>query len=141
MNWEVAFPPGIVAREVTPPSDSPYSTISLARGWIGDHAVTIVVTTRPRRGVTLRSEARRLGGGDEGTEIAVEGAKGARRVDRDLENDEGVSPDDGLERMTLVVAAGRRDMLALVIRVPRRAPVRDAVDTLVASLRVENFGI
>ena len=135
-GWRLALPEGVSGRASTPAPDSPYTATSIARGWLGDHAVTIVVTKRDRRGVTLRSEARRLGG-EEGDEIDVPGAQGARRVDRVIEMEEGVSP-DGIERMTLVVAARRREFVLMVVRVPEGAPVSEDVEAIVASLELED---
>ena len=108
-GWRLALPEGVIGRASTPAPDSPYTATSIARGWLGDHAVTIVVTKRDRRGVTLRSEARRLGG-EEGDEIDVPGAQGARR----------------------------REFVLMVVRVPEGAPVSEDVEAIVASLELED---
>ena len=72
----------------------------------------------PRRHAALG--AARLGAGFEeppgdGTEIAVEGAHGARRIDGLVDLGEGVSA-DGIDRVATVVAAGRRALVLLSIR-------------------------
>jgi hypothetical protein len=104
-----------------PRPDSPYDSMFVMRGWLSDSApATLVVTTRPRAGVTLRSEARRLGAGFEqppgaGTPIEVTGAHGARRLDGTIDGGEGVS-ENGIDRIAAIVAAGRRALVLLSIR-------------------------
>jgi hypothetical protein len=119
--WELEVPAGIIGRAVEPPSDSLYDSMFILRGWLHDTApATLAVTTRPRKGTTLRSEARRLGAvfeeppGD-GTPIEVAGAHGARRIDGTIDLGEGVS-EDGIDRVAIVVAAGRRALVLLSIR-------------------------
>jgi hypothetical protein len=59
--WELQVPVGIAGRAFEPPPDSPYDSMFVMRGWLSDSApATLVVTTRPRAGVMLRSEARSL---------------------------------------------------------------------------------
>ena len=119
--WELEVPAGIIGRAVEPPSDSLYDSMFILRGWLHDTApATLVVTTRPRKGVTLRSEIRRLGSGFEeppgdGTPIEVTGAHGARRIDGTVDLGEGVS-EDGIDRIATVLAAGRRGLVLLSIR-------------------------
>ncbi len=119
--WELEVPGGILGRAIDPPWDSPYDSIFVLRGWLHETApATLVVTTRPRRGVTLRSEMRRLGAGFEeppgdGTQIEVAGAHGARRIDGTIDVGEGVS-EDGIDRVATVVAAGRRALVLLTVR-------------------------
>ena len=139
--WELEVPDGILGRAVDPPPDGPYDSMFILRGWLHASApATLVVTTRPRRGVTLRSELRRLGAAFEeppgdGTEIDVEGAHGARRIDGLIDLGEGVSA-DGIDRVATVVAAGRR---ALVLSSIRTRPADEAaaeVERTIRSLRV-----
>ena len=119
--WALEVPAGILGRAVEPPSDSLYDSMFILRGWLHDSApATLVVTTRPRKGVTLRAEARRLGAGfeqppGEGTAIEVAGAHGARRIDGTIDLGEGVS-EDGIDRVATIVAAGRRRLVLLSIR-------------------------
>jgi hypothetical protein len=119
--WELEVPAGILGRAVKPAPDSPYDSMFILRGWLHDSApATLVVTTRPRKGVTLRSETRRLGAGfeqppGEGTPIEVAGAHGARRIDGTVDLGEGVS-EDAIDRVAVVVAAGRRSLVMLSIR-------------------------
>jgi len=119
--WELEVPAGILGRSVDPPADSPYDSMFILRGWLHDSApATLVVTTRPRKGVTLRSEIRRLGAGfqeppGDGTPIEVAGAHGARRIDGTIDLGEGVS-EEGIDRVATIVAAGRRALVLLRIR-------------------------
>jgi len=119
--WELEVPAGILGRSVDPPADSPYDSMFILRGWLHDSApATLVVTTRPRKGVTLRSEMRRLGAGfqeppGDGTPIEVAGAHGARRIDGTIDLGEGVS-EEGIDRVATIVAAGRRALVLLRIR-------------------------
>jgi hypothetical protein len=93
----------------------------ILRGWLHDSApATLVVTTRPRKGVTLRSEIRRLGAGfqeppGDGTPIEVARAHGARRIDGTMDLGGGVS-EEGIDRVATIVAAGRRALVLLRIR-------------------------
>jgi hypothetical protein len=68
----------------------------------------------------LRSEARRLSaslvdGAIDGDEIEVDGARGARRIDGLVDLGEGVS-EDGVDRLALVIAGGRTELVMLSIR-------------------------
>jgi hypothetical protein len=135
--WELEVPAGIIGRAVEPPSESPYDSMFILRGWLNETApATLVVTTRARKGVTLRSEARRLGAGFEqppgdGTAIEVAGAHGARRIDGTIDLGEGVS-EDGIDRVATIVAAGRRALVLLSIRT---RPVDEAAAELERALR------
>ena len=119
--WELEVPVGVIGRAVEPPSDSLYDSMFILRGWLHDTApATLVVNTRPRKGATLRSEVRRLGAAFEeppgdGTPIEVTGAHGARRIDGTIDVGEGVS-EDGIDRVAIIVAAGRRALVLLSIR-------------------------
>jgi hypothetical protein len=119
--WELEVPEGVLGHAVDPPPDSPYDSMFVMRGWLHDTApATLVVTTRPRKGVSLRTEMRRLGASvrsppEDGTPVEVEGAHGARRIDGVIDLGEGVS-EDGIDRIAIVVAAGRRSLVLLSIR-------------------------
>jgi hypothetical protein len=135
--WRIDVPEGIIGRPVDPAPDSPYDSTFILRGWLNDSApATLVVTTRARRGVTLRSEARRIGArfeqppGD-GTAIEIAGAHGARRLDGTIDLGEGVSA-DGVDRIAVVIAAGRR---ALVMLTARTRPADEAAAELEHAIR------
>jgi hypothetical protein len=119
--WELEVPEGVLGHAVEPPSDSPYDSMFILRGWLHDTApATLVVTTRRRKGVSLRTEVRRLGASvkpppDDGTPVEVEGAHGARRIDGVVDLGEGVS-EDGVDRVAMIIAAGRRSLVLLSIR-------------------------
>lgn len=120
-QWRIDVPEGIIGRAVEPAPDSPYDSTFILRGWLNDSApATLAVTTRPRKGVTLRAEARRHGDrfeeppGD-GTPIEVAGAHGARRLDGMIDVGGGVAS-EGIDRITVVIAAGRRALVMLTVR-------------------------
>ena len=137
--WSLEVPDGVLGRAVTPAPDSPYDSMFVLRGWLHDSApATIVVTTRPRKGVTLRAEMRRLGAGFEsppgdGTKIEVAGAHGARRIDGLVDLGEGVSS-DGIDRIATVVAAGRRALMLLSIRTRPQDEAAAEVERVIRSL-------
>jgi hypothetical protein len=139
--WELEVPAGITGRAVQPPSDSFYDSMFVLRGWLHDSApATLVVTTRPRRGLTLRSEMRRLGAGFEepagdGTPVEVAGAHGARRIDGLVDLGEGVS-EDGIDRVATVVAAGRRALVLLSIRTRPADEAAAEIERTIRSLTV-----
>jgi hypothetical protein len=139
--WELDVPAGIIGRAVEPPPDSPYDSMFILRGWLHDTApATLVVTTRGRKGVTLRSEARRLGASftepsGDGTEIEVDGAHGARRIDGLIDLGEGVSA-DGIDRVAMVVAAGRRALVLLSVRTRPADEAAAEVERTIRSLRL-----
>lgn len=136
-QWALELPDGMIGRAVDPPADSPYDSMWILRGWLHDTApATVVVTTRPRKGVTLRAEARRLSGAmlagaADGEEIEVTGARGARRIDGIVDLGEGVS-ENGLDRLALVVAAGRVELVLLSIRT---RPADEAAAEVEAAIR------
>jgi hypothetical protein len=137
--WRLDVPAGILGRAVEPPSDSPYDSMFILSGWLHDSApATLVVTTRPRKGVTLRSEARRLGAGfdeppGDGTPVEVAGAHGARRIDGTIDLGEGVST-DGIDRVATVVAAGPRSLVLLSIRTRPADEAANEVEHTIRSL-------
>jgi hypothetical protein len=136
-SWALELPEGMLGRAVDPAPDSPYTTMWILHGWLHDTApATVVVTTRPRKGVTLRSEARRLSAGllngaTDGDEIELEGARGARRIDGLVDLGEGVS-EDGVDRLALVIAAGRVELVMLSIRT---RPADEAAAEVEAAIR------
>lgn len=141
--WRLRVPDGITSRQegIAPPSDTDLTSMAIGRGWLSDTApATIIVSTRPRAGWTLRKLAHHLGSSyDEdvgvGQPFDVPGAQGARRLDGRYLMEEGVSP-DGIEHMTVVLAAARNDLVVLTIRTPYDEPALDAVETIARSLTV-----
>jgi hypothetical protein len=137
--WELEVPSGILGHAVDPPPDSPYDSIFILRGWLNDSApATLVVTTRRRKGVSLRTEVKRLGAGferppEDGTAVEVEGAHGARRIDGTVNVGEGVSS-DGIDRVAVVIAAGRRSLVMLHIRTRPADEVTAEVERTIRSL-------
>ena len=135
--WQIDVPDGIIGRPVDPAPDSPYDSMFILRGWLNEDApATLVVTTRPRKGVALRAEARRHGDrfeeppGD-GTPIEVTVAHGARRLDGTIDVGERVGS-DGIDRIAVVIAAGRR---ALVMLTARTRPADEAAAELEHAIR------
>ena len=142
--WNLRVPAGITTRHeaIEPPADTDLTSMAIARGWLSDSApATIIVTTRPRTAWTLRKLARHLGQSydedvGDGRPFEVSGAHGARRLDGRHLREEGVSP-DGVEHMTVVVAASREEMIVLTVRTPFEDPVLEQVETIIASLEVQ----
>lgn len=138
-QWHVDLPAGVTGGPVKH-TNPELTTIAVYRGWIGDDAFFTGVSTRPRKHSSLRAEARDLsrhftGGPVEGDEVAVPGAKGARRVDGLMDIEEGYgAPPEWTERVTCVVAGlGRHDVAVLTIRRHPAAEVDATVDRIVGS--------
>ena len=145
MPWELDLPDGVTGRAFDPPADSPYATMAVYRGWLDGRApVTVTVTTAHGRATHLRAHVRRLsanarGGPHEGVEADVPGAHGARRLDTRIELEDFLKPGLHDEDLTIVVARGRGDeVVLLTVRTLPEDGVRDAVDGIVAGLRLRS---
>ena len=119
-----------------------FTTMAIYRGWVADDPMSTIVSSRPRQGLTLRRLCGRLGadfhtptgGGDA---IAVPGANGARRIDGLLDLEEGLGePPQWAERVTVVVAAARREFVALTVRRRPDVELDDTVERVVASFEL-----
>src|SRR5437868_3706001 len=129
-DWRLTVPSGMLEAPARDTQD-----VKVIRGWIaGDAPATVVVTTRPRAGTTLRKAARALAGHD-GSAVDVAGAQGARRVDRRERVEEGLDHDYD-ERQAIVIAARRRALITLIVLTREDDDVTAEVEAIVASFAV-----
>ena len=142
-SWDLELPPGVFGRAVDPPSDSPYATMAIYRGWLEDRApVTVTVSTSIERGVHLREHVRRLSthardGPQEGEETEVPGARGARRLDTTIELEDNLEPGVHDEALTIVAARAHGDeVVLLTVRTLPADGVQPQVDQVVAGFRL-----
>jgi len=138
-QWRVVLPAGVTGGPVEH-TNPELTTVAVYRGWVGEDAFFVGVSTRPRNHSSLRAEARDLsrhfaGTPLEGHEVAVIGARGARRVDGLMDIEEGYGdPPQWTERVTFVVAALRKHEIAvLTVRRHPAAGRDDVVDRVVRS--------
>lgn len=133
--WELTVPYGVTSRTfVKPPEDNDVTSLAVCWGYLeGDVWVRIVVSTRPRKGRTLRGYIHQMSGAD-GMRVNVPGARGARHATFSVERDEPVG-EERFEHVTVLVAAGRREFVTLAISTVGSA-VHGEVDSIAASLRL-----
>jgi hypothetical protein len=137
-GWVIGVPPGVNHVLPSPPLEC--TSMAILRGWLADVApVTAVISSRSRAGTSLRRRSRELAGSllEVHAERAVEvpGAHGARRLDGRYEIEEGVS-EDGIERIAIVVAAARHELVYLTVRTRPADPVEDDIEAWIASFRL-----
>ena len=139
LQWRLELPAGVTGGPVEH-TNPELTTIAVFRGWVGDDAVFVAVSTRPRQHSSLRAEARVLtrhfaGGPVDGDEVTVEGARGARHVDGLMDVEEGYGdPPEWTERVSCVVAGlGPREVAVLTVRRHPRADLEAIVDRVVGS--------
>jgi ribulose-bisphosphate carboxylase large chain len=98
-----------------------------------------VLSTRPRRGESPTDLARRLAAEflepSSARAARVAGSGAAARVDGQIDMGEGLA-EDGIERIAIVVAEAGDELVTLTVRTRPTDPVADAVDDLLASLRL-----
>jgi hypothetical protein len=141
-QWRLELPVGLGGGPVTH-TNPELTTIALYRGWVGEDALYVAVSTRLRAHSSLRAEARTLsrhfaGGADDGDEVPIRGARGARRVDGLMDVEEGYGdPPQWTERVTFVVAGlGRHEVAVLTIRRHPGAELAAVVEQVVASFEL-----
>jgi hypothetical protein len=133
--WEVQLPYGVTSRSlVDPPTGSDARSMAVCWGHLDSGTwVRVVIGTVPRKGRTLRSHVHKLAGLD-GRAVRVAGGHGARRAEFTMERDEPVGG-ESFEWVTLVVAAGRRELVSLAIGTTGQAAAGE-IDAIVDSLRL-----
>jgi hypothetical protein len=140
-GWRLEIPATLSAIVATPAPDSDLASLTLVRGWLGEAPVELGISTRQRKGSTLRGEMRRLtswftrADAPDGAAVVVDGAHGARRAGGEILLDEPFDGRDS-ERITAVVAAARH---AFVIAVARSSLDEEAwreIDRILASLAI-----
>ena len=138
-QWQLSLPAGITGAVVAH-TNPELTRIAVFRGWVGDDALFVGVSTRPRTHPTLRAEMRHLsrdfaGGASDGERVTVAGARDARRVDGLMDVEDGCGePPEWTERVTCVLAPLGKDGLAVLTI--RRHPAADraaVVDEIVRS--------
>src|SRR3954468_12213302 len=92
-QWRVELPIGVTGGPVKH-TNPELTTIAVYRGWVGDDACFVGISTRPCTHSSLRAEARGIsrpiaGVPPDGAEVEVTGARGARRVDGLMDIEEG----------------------------------------------------
>jgi hypothetical protein len=119
------------------------TSMTHVRGDIAPSApALVIVSSRELRGGTVPRLARKLAAEllppcPEPKRLAVHGTKQAMRVDGLIAMDEGLT-DDGVERIAIVVAARRREAVALTVRTRPVDDVAAAVEALIASFAIEH---
>jgi hypothetical protein len=141
-GWRLELPDGVIGGPAERLTNPELLSSSIFRGWVGEDPFSVIVSTRRRTGTTLRRTCRRMSvgfhdGPGEGHELAVPGAKGARRLDGLIDIEEGLGePPDWTERFTVVIAARTRELVLLTVRRPPDADLGDEVEAVVGSLRL-----
>jgi hypothetical protein len=136
--WRLELPPGLRVVVVSPPPEC--TSMAHLRGEIAPGAPALGVVSTQERDRSARACVRRLAASfepphPEPRAAAVAGARGAWRIDGRLDMEEGLTA-DGIERIAVVVAARRHDLVVLTVRTRPDDDVGDAVDRLIASFAV-----
>lgn len=136
------MPVGVIGGPVQKLTNPDFNTMAIYRGWVADDPMSVIVSSRRRKGATLRRLCRQLGAdfhatpGD-GDAITVCGAHGARRIEGLLDLEEGLGePPQWTERVTVIVAAARHEFVTLTVRRRPEDDLDDAVERVVASFEL-----
>ena len=133
-GWRVRIPDGLIAREH---SAYGYESGSIARGWVGEAPMTVIVQVKPletgfnewvryvHRVWLERSEQR----------IEVPGARDAIRSDGVIEFD-GLGAKDDHENCTTVIAKRGRRVWSLTVRTRPEDGVQAEVEPIVDSFEI-----
>lgn len=131
-GWRVAIPDGLIAKAHQAYG---YESGAIARGWIGDAPVTVIVQVKPLEtgfNEWVRHLARPwLEHSDE--RVKVPGAADAARIDGVIEFD-GLGAKDDRENCTTVVAKSRGRIWSLTVRT--RPEDQIDVEPIVASFEL-----
>ena len=133
-GWRVEIPDGLVASEHQAYG---YESGALARGWIGEAPVTVIVQVKPLEGgfnewvryvhrVWLERSERR---------IHVRGAKDAIRSDGVIEFD-GLGAKDDRENCTTVIAKRGRRVWSLTVRSRPEDGIAEQLEPIVGSFEL-----
>jgi hypothetical protein len=136
--WSLELPDGLRAVVVDPPPEC--TSMVHLRGEIAPGAPAFGVVSTQERDPGARAAARRLAAScepplPEPRAVSVAGARDAFRFDGRFDIEEGLTA-DGIERLALIVAARRRDLVVLTVRTRPEDDVAAAIDQLMASLEV-----
>ena len=141
-GWYVDVPSGVIGGPVDRLTNPELTTLAIYRGWVGNDAMFVAVSSRPRAEISLRREVRFLtrhfhDGAVDGDRVVVPGARDARRADglMDIEEGYGDAP-DWTERVTVVVVPRKDEIVVLTVRRHPTAPLNEVVEGVVSSFRL-----
>jgi hypothetical protein len=134
-GWRLNLPAGLIAR---PHKAWGYDSGAIARGWLGDAPVTLVVQVK-NLGQGFNEWVRQLASTwlehDPPRRIRVPGATDAVRIDGDVEFD-GLGAADDRERCIAVCAKRRRQVVGLTIRCRPEDAVEAELEPIIASFEL-----
>ncbi|HXH96852.1 MAG TPA: hypothetical protein VNH40_06530 [Gaiellaceae bacterium] len=134
-GWRLELPDGLVAK---PHKAWDYDSGAIARGWIGDAPVTVIVQTKQLRGGFndwVRQVASHWLEQEPLRRLAVPGASDAVRIDGYVEFD-GLGAVDDREQCIAVCAKSRRRAVALTIRSRPEDAVQAELEPIVDSFEL-----
>jgi hypothetical protein len=130
-GWQVAIPDGLIAKDHQAYG---YESGSIARGWVGEAPMTVIVQVKPLD-TGFNEWVRRLARPwleHEVERIKVPGAADAARIDGVIEFDGLGAKDDRENCTTLVAKAGRR-VWSLTVRTRPEDGIDAEVEPIVSS--------
>jgi hypothetical protein len=133
-GWRVAVPDGLIAKDHKAYS---YESGAIARGWIGDAPMTVVVQVKPLE-TGFNDWVRRLARPwleHEVARVKVPGATDAARIDGVIEFD-GLGAADDREDCTMIVATQGGRVWSLTVRTRPEDGVDAEVDPILASFEL-----
>lgn len=134
-GWRLRLPTGLIARDHKAWG---YDSGSIARGWIGDAPVTVVVQKKTLDG-SFNEWVRRLSAywleNEPPRGIDVPGAKDAKRIDGYIEFD-GLGARDDRERCVTVAAKRGREVWGLTIRTRPEDELDAETEAIVSSFEL-----
>jgi hypothetical protein len=134
-GWRLELPDGLIAKPVAAWG---YDSGSIARGWIGDAPVTVIVQVKQLRGGFndwVRQVAAHWLEHEPFRRIAVPGASDAVRIDGYVEFD-GLGAADDREQCIAVCAKYHRRAVGLTIRSRPEDAVQAELEPIVASFEL-----
>jgi hypothetical protein len=130
-GWRIALPDGLIAREHKAHG---YDGGSIARGWIGEAPITVIVQVKSLE-MGFNEWVRRLFAPwleHSVARIKVPGAADAARIDGVIEFD-GLGAKDDRENCTTVVAKRGRRVWSLTVRTRPEDEIGSEVEPIIAS--------
>jgi hypothetical protein len=134
-GWRLQIPDGLIAK---PHTAWGYDSGAIARGWIGDAPVTVIVQVRQLE-TGFNEWVRQVGSSwlerEPPRRIKVPGASDAVRIDGYVEFD-GLGAEGDREQCVAVCAKRRRQAVGLTIRSRPADAVQAELEPIVASLEL-----
>jgi hypothetical protein len=133
-GWRLAIPDGLIAKDHTAYG---YESGSIARGWIGEAPVTVIVQVKPLEGGFNEwvRYVTRFFMDVESQRTEVRGAKDAIRTDGVIDFD-GLGAEDDRENCTNVNAKRGKRVWSLTIRTRPEDGVAAEIEPIVASFEL-----